>query len=143
MASSTINSFLMIKEASETSYAKLCDIKDYPDLTGEPDSIEATSLSDQAKTYIEGLAGTDKLSFTANYTKTDFDTVTALKGKESDLAIYFGATVADGVPTPTGDLGKFSFKGYVSASIVGKGTNDVREMKINVIASSQVVEIAA
>ncbi len=87
MAETTINTFLMYKEDSATEYTKLCDIKDYPDLFGEPDALESTTLSSQAKEYLEGLAGTDKFSFTANYDKTVFDTLIGLKGKEQSLAV--------------------------------------------------------
>lgn len=143
MPETTINTFLMYKKDSATEYTKLCDIKDYPDLFGEPDALESTTLSSQAKEYLEGLAGTDKFPFTANYDKTVFDTLIDLKGKEQSLAVWFGATVANGVPTPTGTDGKFAFKGYVSPSIVGKGTNEVREMKVNVTVSQAVQEVSA
>lgn len=143
MAETTVNTFLMYKKDSATEYVKLCDIKDYPDLIGEPDALEKTTLSSQAKEYLEGLAGTDKFAFTANYDKTVFETLAALKGKEQELAVWFGATVASGVPTPTGTNGKFTFKGYVSPSVVGKGTNEVREMKVNVTVSEAVQEVSA
>ena len=137
MATSTINTFLMYK--SEGSYVKLCDIKDYPDLIGAPEALETTTLSDKAHTYIEGLQSSEQLTFTANYDSASMDSIIALKGEEQDLAVYFDDATEE---TPTGAEGKFSFKGYVSASIIGKGVNEVREMQIIITPTTDIEKIA-
>ena len=49
--------------------------------------------------------------FTANYTKTDYDTFKALRAQSLILQVWFGGTVANGVATPTGSDGKYEFKG--------------------------------
>ena len=69
MAISTYKIFLMMKETS--TYTKLVDIKDFPDLGGAPEMLETTTLSDKMQTYIPGIQSIDALEFTANYTKTD------------------------------------------------------------------------
>ena len=137
MATSTINTFLMYKDNG--SYTKLCDIKDYPDLIGAPEALETTTLSDKAHTYIEGLQANEQLTFTANYDSDDFDAIVALKGSEQDLAIYFDDGTAD---TPAGSEGQFTFKGYVSVSIVGKGVNEVREMNIIITPTTDIEKTA-
>lgn len=137
MATSTINTFLMYKTGSPLAYAKLCDIKDYPDLIGAPEALETTTLSDKAHTYIEGLQTSEQLTFTANYDSDDMDTLIGLKGTEQDLAIYFDDGTAQ---TPTGAEGIFEFKGYVSVSIVGKGVNEVREMQIIITPTTEITK---
>ena len=138
----TYKTFLMkgTESSGSISWAKLLDIKDYPDLFGLPEKLEKTTLSDKAKTYDEGLEDNDGLEFTANYDKTTFDTLRGLKGTEVDLAVWFGGTESGGVVTPTGSDGKFKCKGKVSVSIVGKGSNEVREMKVGVCVTSPLVE---
>ena len=70
MAISTYGIYLMHKVSD--AYAKLIDIKDFPDLGGAPEMLETTTLSDSMQTYIPGIQSLDGLEFTANYTKSDF-----------------------------------------------------------------------
>ena len=140
MAISTYKVFLMKK--TESTYGKLIDIKDFPDLGGAPEMLETTTLSDGAQTYIRGIQSQDALEFTANYTKSDYDTLKALEGTELDLAVWFGGTVANGVATPTGSDGKYEFKGELSVFITGGGVNEVVGMTIS-IAPTTVITPAA
>jgi len=134
MAISTYKVFLMMKEAS--TYEKLIDIKDFPDLGGAPEMLETTTLSDAMQTFIEGIQSNDALEFTANYTKSDFETLAALKGQEKEFSVWFGGTEANGVATPTGSDGKFNFKGYLSAHPVGGGVNEVVDMAVTIAPST-------
>jgi hypothetical protein len=140
MAISTYKVFLMKK--TEGTYGKLIDIKDFPDLGGAPEMLETTTLSDGAQTYILGIQSQDALEFTANYTKSDYDTLKALEGTELDLAVWFGGTVANGVATPTGSDGKYEFKGELTVFISGGGVNEVVDMTIS-IAPKTVITPAA
>jgi hypothetical protein len=133
MATSTIDTFLMV--GASGSETKLVDIKDYPDLMDAPETLETTTLSDHARTFIEGLQSGESKTFTANYTKADFSSIEALKGVEQSLGVWFGA---DSNGDPDGHEGKFTFKGFVSATLLGKGVNEVREMQITVTLSSEV-----
>lgn len=142
MAISTYKTFLM-KKGSGSTYEKLVDIKNFPDLGGEPDKIETTTLSDGARTYIPGIEDTDNLSFDANYTKTDFTTLKALKGTEQDLAIWFGGTESEGTVTPTGSDGKFEFKGYVDCYVKGGDVNSAVEMSVVVTPSTAITMATA
>ena len=55
MAISTYKVFLMKKADTGEQWSKLIDIKEFPDLGGEPEMLETTTLSDNMQTYIEGL----------------------------------------------------------------------------------------
>lgn len=137
MAINTYKTALM-KKGSGATYEKLIDIKNYPDLGSEPETLETTTLSDKAHTYIPGIDGQENLSFTANYTKEDYETLLALKGIEQDLGVWFGGTETAGIFTPTGSDGKFNFKGYVLAYPVGGDVNAVREMNVVITPSSPI-----
>lgn len=138
MPTSTIKTYLMYKPSS--SFTKLVDIKDYPDLIGAPEALETTTLSDTAHTYIEGLQANEQLTFTANYDADAFDTLVGLKGTEQDLAIDFGEIVS---PATLPAEGRFVFKGFVSVSIVGKGVNEVREMSIIITPTTEISKASA
>ena len=105
MAISTYKVFLMKKGASADTYEKLVDIKEFPDLGGEPEMLETTTLSDNMQTYIAGIQSLDGLSFTANYDMTTFKKLKELEGKEDSYAVWFGGTESGGVVTPDGSNG--------------------------------------
>lgn len=136
MAISTYKIFLMMKK--DTSYEKLIDIKDFPDLGGAPEMLETTTLSDKMQTYIPGIQSLDALEFTANYTKEDFTKLKALEGVEHEYAVWFGGTEAANVLTPTGTDGKFQFKGQLSAFPVGGGVNEVVGMTVTIAPSTPI-----
>jgi hypothetical protein len=137
MAISTYKVFLMKKGTGDT-YEKLIDIKDFPDLGGQPEMIETTTLSDKMQTYTPGVQSLDALSFTANYSKEDFLKIKALEGVEHDYAVWFGGTEAGATVTPTGTDGKFEFKGKISAYPTGGGVNEVIDLGITIAPSTPI-----
>lgn len=136
MASSSYKTFLMHKKGE--AYEKLVDIKDFPDLGGSPEMLETTTLSDSMQTFIEGIQSQDALEFNINYDLETYKTLNALKGKEEEYAVWFGGTEAGGTVTPTGDEGKFAFKGYLSARVAGKGVNEVKEAVVSIAPSTPI-----
>ena len=130
---STVGTYLMKSADQGSSYAKLVDIKDYPDLIGAPEALETTTLSNTQRTYIEGIKANEQLTFTANYTESDFNTLNGLTGVQY-LAVDFGTN---------GEEGRFTFQGYVSVSIVGHGVNEVREMLITITPTTEVSFVGA
>ena len=138
MAISTYKVFLMKKGSSEDTWEKVIDIKEFPDLGGEPETLETTTLSDKMQTYIPGIQSLDALTFTANYTKTDFAALKALEGTENTYAVWFGGTEGAGTLTPTGSDGKFSFSGQLSVYVVGGGVNEVVDMTITIAPSTPI-----
>lgn len=138
MAISTYKVFLMKKGSSDDTWSKLVDIKEFPDLGGEPEMLETTTLSDNMQTYIAGIQSLDGLTFTANYDMEDFQTLKALEGKENDYAVWFGGTGDAGSLTPDGSNGKFSFKGQLSVFPVGGGVNEVVDMSITIAPSTPI-----
>ena len=138
MAINTYGTYLM-HSTDGTTYSKLIDIKDYPDLIQPPDNLDATTLSDDMRVYIPGIKdNSGALEFTANYAAADFASIQALEGTEGYFAIWFGENAG----TPDGSMGKFSFKGYPYASKVGAGVNEVSEMTVGIIPST-VITFAA
>ena len=129
MAISTYGISLMHKSGTGSTYTKLIDIKDFPDLGGAPEMLETTTLSDSMQTYIPGIQSLDALEFTANYTLADYQNIVALKGTEEKFAVWFGNDGADG---------KFEFKGQISAFPVGGGVNEVVSMTISIAPSTAI-----
>lgn len=138
MAISTYKVFLMHKASASESYTKLIDIKEFPDLGGEPEMLETTTLSDKMQTYIAGIQSLEGLKFVSNYDKTDFSNLKKLENKQEHYAVWFGGTENAGVVTPDGSNGKFTFDGELSVYPVGAGVNEVVDMNITIAPSTSI-----
>lgn len=141
MAISTFKVFLMKGTTSgdSTTYSKLVDVKDFPDLGGDPEMLETTTLSDKMQTFIKGIQSGEALKFTANYDKSDYQTLKAEEASAGKYAVWFGGTEdQDGTITPLGDQGKFSFDGELSVHPVGGGVNEVIDMAITIAPSTPI-----
>ena len=137
MASSSYRTFLM-KKGTGSTYEKLVDIKDFPDLGGAPEMLETTTLSDNMQTYVEGIQSLDALEFTINYDLETYKTLQAMKGVETEFAVWFGGTGDGANLVPTGSEGKFNFKGYLTPRVVGKGINEVKEAIVSIAPSTPI-----
>lgn len=140
MATSTYKSFLMHGTGSTTlTWSKLVDITDYPDLGGDPEMLDRTTLSEPAKTYILGIQNNEGLAFNANYDPVAYQALDELKGETEKYAVWFGGTESNGEVTPTGSEGKFTFDGQLNVRVTGGGVNEVRKMAINIAPSTPIV----
>ena len=138
MAISTYKVFLMKGTGDTPTWAKLVDVKDFPDLGGAPEEIDVTTLSDKARVFINGIESNESLTFTANYTKADFTTLKALEGATNKYAVWFGGTESGGVVTPDGSDGKYSFEGQLSVFVNGGGVNEAVNMTITIAPSTAI-----
>lgn len=129
MARNSYGITLNHKSGTGSTYTKLVDIKDFPDLGGSPELLETTTLSDAMQTYIEGIQGSDALEFTANYTKADYEKIVALKGAEQTFALYFGEG---------GEDGAWYWKGTISVRVNGAGVNEVVGMTLSIAPSTAI-----
>ena len=136
MAISTYKSFLMVKNTS--TWEKLIDIKSFPDLGGAPEMLETTTLSDSVTTNIMGIQSLDALEFECNYTKADYTKLKEMEGDEKEFAVWLGGSETAGVATPTGEDGKFEFKGQLSVFVNGGGVNEVVNMTVSIAASTAI-----
>lgn len=139
-ATSTIGSFLM-KSSDGTAYSKYLDVKDYPDMFGDPEQIQTTTLTNKRHTYTPGVQDSEGLlNFLANYDPTDYTKVKNDEGTEAFWALWFGE---DSNGDPDGHLGKFSWKGYPFAKLNGKGVNEVREMTVGIVPTTELAYAAS
>lgn len=113
--------------ATSSAVAKVIDIKDFPDLMGEPNMLETTTLSDGAQTYIPGIKSMDSMAFTFNYTKEAFAAVKKDEGKP----MFYELSFSDG--------SKFTWQGMHYATMAGKGVDEVVEAGISIAPSTEVV----
>lgn len=137
MATSTYMTFLMHKKTGN-SWEKLLDITEFPDLGGEPELLETTTMSDKMQTYVNGVQSNDGMQFNANYDLTEYKALKSLEGKQEEYAVWFGGTETATSPTPTGDQGKFLITGELSVYVTGASVNEVRGMTITIAPAKPV-----
>lgn len=138
MAISTIGTYLLdggLTTGAPTFTAPLVAIKDIPDLEGEREEIETTTLSDTSRVFIEGLKNNASLMFTCNYTKAKYEAIAALAGTQRYFGVFLGGLSGS---NPTGDEGMWVFTGSVSVRKMGGGVGEVHEMSVKIVLSSGV-----
>ena len=134
-AISTYQTYLMKGNASNPpTYTNVCPIIDFPNLGGEPEMIDVTTLSDAMRHFIKGVQNVgDGLAFTALYEATTYNTLQGYTG-EQPYAVWFGADASG----PKGDKGKFSFKGELSVYVNGAGVNAAQTMTITIAPTTDI-----
>lgn len=134
----TYQTYLM-NSAEGTTWKNLCPVKETPDLGKTPDNLDATTLSDAAKQYIEDILDSGgALEFTANYDPDDYEAILTHKGKVEHWAVWFGGKETEGIVTPDGHLGKFEFTGTVTAYPKSRSVSAVSEMTIAIMPRSEI-----
>lgn len=136
---STYRTYLMYKATGSSDYTKLCDIKSFPDMGGEPERIDVTSLSDGQRKYIPGVQDISSSTFTANYVAADLQKINALSGQQTQFALWFGATGDVGQEVPSGSNGQYEWTGDIMAYVNGGDVNSAVEMTIVTFPSTAFV----
>lgn len=127
-AHSTIGTTLKMGE-TVSALNKVCPIKSFPQLGGEPEQIEITDMEDEAQTFVPGVKSQESMAFTANYTNGTFTSLKELEGKELIFELNFGKD---------GSVGKFSWKGQLIVFVNEGEVNGGIEMTISVTPSSEI-----
>lgn len=102
---------LSYKTSSGGEFTPLTNLQEIPDLGGETEAIEITTLADEAHVYMDGIKNYgDSVAFKFLYDKTQFETLTGLTG-----------TVNWKVTLP--DTNACTFSGTCSVKLDGAGVN--------------------
>jgi len=119
-----ISSFGVTLKYGEASAETAVVIKDFPSLLGKRSSLETTTLSDDAQTFISGIRQqSESFDFTANYDPTVYNTLNNLEGAQN-----WSLTFSDG--------SGYTWKGTVSVSVNEGSVDAVLEMTISVTPST-------
>lgn len=99
-------------------------IKDFPSLLGKRNSLETTTLSDDAQTFIQGIRSqSESFDFTANYDAAVYAAINALTEIQK-CALEF--------PDGSG----YTWDGFLSASVNEGSVDAVLEMTISITPST-------
>ena len=122
-----ISKGIKLSYKKDVSLVELTNLQEIPELGGETESIEITTLADAAHTYTEGLINYgDSLSFKFLYEKTQFVTLNGLEGE-----------IEWKVELP--DKSACTFSGSASVKLDGAGVNAALTYTLNIKPSSEMV----
>ena len=108
------------------SLTELCRIKDFGDLIGDPNLVDATDLTDKQQVNLLGVLTSDVITFAANYESETYAGV----AEKANTPAYYALRFKDG--------SGFTWQGQHSCGVPGKGVDDVLEFTINIVNSSAV-----
>lgn len=116
---------LSYKDTAE--FIDLTNLQEIPELGGESEPLEITTLGDAAHMYTDGILNYgDNLAFKFLYEKEQFNTLSALEGeKEWKVALPDGTTC--------------TFSGGCSVKLDGVGVNAVITYTLNIKPTSEMV----
>ena len=102
---------LSYKNGGGSSYTDLTNLQEIPELGGDSEAIEITTLADAAHMYTDGILNYgDSLAFKFLYDKTQFETLQGLSG-----SINWQVTLPDSTTC--------AFTGTSSVKLDGVGVN--------------------
>ena len=133
---STIGTALMVKEGG--LWNQVVPITTYPDLGGDPELIDITTLQDKVRRNVNGVQDLGSFSFGALYTPENYQRLKDLEGEEREYALWFGGTGEGESYVPTGSDGIFSFKGELTAYVAGNGVNEARNITFSIAVDSEI-----
>ena len=133
---STIGTALMVKEGG--LWNQVVPITSYPDLGGDPELIDITTLQDKVRRNVNGVEDLGSFAFGALYTPENYQRLKDLEGEEREYALWFGGTGEGDSYVPTGSDGIFSFSGELKAHVAGNGVNEARNLSFSIAVDSEI-----
>ena len=138
MAQGLLTKGITLSYKPSTTFVELSDLQDIPDLGGEVEKVEVTTLNDGARKYINGIKDFGDLAFTflyGNEVTDSFALMNALQG-EYDADPTKAATEFQ-VELP--DETTFTFSGFPSVILSGAGVNEALTFTLNIALNSDIV----
>ena len=130
MATGLLSKGITLGYKKSSSYEVIPDLQEIPDLGGDVDTVEVTTLADGAKRYIKGLTDYGSLEFTFLYdNSTATSSYRVVKGLE-------GAVKEWEVSFPDGT--KFHFSGEVTTKVKSAGTGAALTFTASIACNSEI-----
>lgn len=138
MASTSYLTRAIFKEHTDTgdttdfagTYKLLVKSKSMPAPVSAPNTVESTTMEDDAQTYEMGIKTSDSKEVTGNLEKDYLDAVEGLAGKKIDIMQLYGT---DG----TGSVAKYAYVGQAMATPTDVGGYDeILEMAVTIIPNT-------
>lgn len=138
MASTSFKARVIFKEHTDTgeatdfagTYKLLVRSKSMPAPASAPNTVESTTLEDDAQTYEMGIKTSDSKEIIGNLEKEYLDAIDDLEGEKIDIMQLYGVK---GV----GEVAKYAYVGQAVATPTDVGgVDEILEMSVTVIPNT-------
>ena len=138
MASTSFKARVIFKEHTDTgeatdfagTYKLLVRAKSMPAPVSAPNTVESTTLEDDAQTYEMGIKTSDSKEITGNLEKAYLDEIDNLEGEKIDIMQLYGVK---GV----GEVAKYAYVGQAVATPTDVGgVDEILEMSVTIIPNT-------
>lgn len=121
----TKDTTLSMKISGGENFEELSGLQSVPEVGGDPEQVDVTTLADSNKKYISGIQDMDSLAFTFLYDKTVFTKLKTVQtsGKEAEFKITYP------------DRSVCSFKGGVTVKMGSGEVNGAYQFTLSVTVS--------
>lgn len=118
------------EEGFAGTYKLLVKAKSIPAPVSAPNTVESTTLEDDAQTFEMGIKTSDSKEITGNLEKEYLDSIDDLGGKKLDIIHLYGT---DGI----GGVAKYAYVGQAVATPTDVGgADEILEMSVTVIPNT-------
>lgn len=125
---STVGAKLSVSDTNGGDYTEIPGLQEIPELGGDPEQIDVTTLEDTVKRSIPGVQDLGDLAFTFLYDKTNF---LALKsGLDTTTTYYWKVEFNDGL--------QVTFEAIPNIKLSGGGSNAALTFTINMSLQSEI-----
>lgn len=132
MATGILSKGITLSYKNSEAWVEIPDLQEIPDLGGEVDTVEVTTLADGAKRYINGIKDYGDLAFVFLYdNSTATSNYRVIRGLEDT-----GAITEWKVSFPDGT--EFAFSGSVVTKIAGAGVGDALTFTATITLNSDI-----
>lgn len=138
MASTSYLARVIFKEHTDTgeatdfagTYKLLVRAKSMPAPVSAPNTVESTTLEDDAQTYEMGIKTSDSKEITGNLEKEYLDAIDDLEGEKIDIMQLYGTK---GI----GEVAKYAYVGQAVATPTDVGgVDEILEMSVTIIPNT-------
>lgn len=135
MASTSYLARVIFKEHTEDgkwegAYKLLVRAKSIPSPVAAPNTVESTTLEDDAQTFEMGIRTSDAKEITGNLEKEYLDAIEGMEGKKLDIIHLYGT---DGI----GGVAKYAYVGQAVATPTDVGgTDEILEMSVTIVPNT-------
>lgn len=138
MATASYLARVIFKEHTDTgattdfagTYKLLVKAKSMPAPVSAPNTIESTTLEDDAQTFEMGIKTSDSKEVTGNLEKEYLDAIDKLAGKKIDIIQLYGT---QGI----GEVAKYAYVGQATATPTDVGgVDEILEMAVTIIPNT-------
>lgn len=121
----TKDTMLSMKSGPESTFAEIEGLQAVPEIGGDPEQVDITTLKDANKKYISGIQDMDSLEFTFLYDKAVFTKLKAVQtaGKEAEFELAYP------------DGAKCTFTGGVTVKMGSGEVNGAYQFTLSVTVS--------